>query len=61
MKDCWIHDWTKWESYKWEGTEILGRLAPAAIQGKQVEVSEMRQKRSCTKCGKMQDELVRVG
>jgi hypothetical protein len=49
---CW-HKWDKWEQYKirynqyWNGTTLS------------YPVSELRQKRICVKCGKMQDEEVR--
>ncbi len=57
---CFIfHDWAKWEQYKEKGTMILGRIAPKSVQGKEVLYTESRQRRSCKKCNKMQDELVK--
>ncbi len=56
---CFIfHDWSKWEQYKEHGTQILGRLAPKSVQGKEYPYIEIRQRRSCKKCNKMQDELI---
>ncbi len=56
---CFIfHDWSKWEQYKEKRTAILGRIAPKSVQGKEVLYTELRQKRLCKKCNKMQDELV---
>ena len=56
---CFIfHQWGKWEQYKENGTEILGRIAPKSVQGKSVPYTETRQKRVCQKCNKVQDELV---
>lgn len=56
---CFIHRWTRWESYTEKGTMYLGRIAPKNIQGKKVEYSELRQRRHCEKCNKLQDEKVK--
>ncbi len=56
---CFIfHSWGKWEQYKWSGTIILGRIAPKSVQGKKVKHEELRQRRACKKCNKMQDEEI---
>jgi hypothetical protein len=56
---CFIfHDWSKWEQYEEHGKAILERIAPKSVQGKEVSYTEIRQKRYCKKCNKMQDELV---
>lgn len=58
-KNCTLmHKWDRWEQYIETGTEILGRLAPKAAQGQRVQYSEKRQRRTCIRCGKMQDELM---
>jgi len=54
-----FHKWEKWEQYSLTGTAYPGMIAPKAIQGKQIAFSELRQKRKCEVCGKMQDELIR--
>ncbi len=56
---CFFHKWSKWEQYEEHGTEILGRLAPKSVQGREIYYSNLRQRRKCIKCGKVQNELVR--
>jgi len=57
---CFIfHKWSKWESYTETGTMFLGRIAPKALQGKELGYTELRQKRECTVCGKVQDEKIK--
>ncbi len=57
---CFVfHDWTKYEQYVERGRQFLGRLAPENIQGKEIPYTELRQKRFCKRCNKMQDRLVR--
>lgn len=53
-----FHKWGKWETYRWSGVEVpqFGKNA-----GKKFEVSETRQRRSCSKCGFVQDRLVSDG
>ena len=55
MKGCWLHDWGKWEQYDWVGRAFIHSL------NKSAPISEVRQKRVCKKCNKMQDEKVREG
>ena len=49
---CW-HKWAKWEQYLYEGVVT-------SQWGKAVNIvfNELRQKRTCLKCGTMQDEKV---
>lgn len=57
---CFIfHEWTKWEQYTETGIEILGLLAPKNMRGKEVRYNDLRQRRVCKKCGKMEDTLVK--
>ncbi len=50
-----IHKWSKWESYKWTGTTI--RL----VSDKTYNGAETRQKRTCSRCGFMRDDLISQG
>ena len=54
---CWLfHKWSKWKLYEETGTVtalFLKRLDPP------VPYSEVRQRRVCERCGKVQDEWVR--
>ncbi len=54
-----FHKWTKWEQYEEHGTAILGRIAPKSVQGKEIKYTDIRQRRFCKKCNKMQNELIR--
>ncbi len=56
---CVFHKWSKWKQYEEVGTMILGRIAPKSIQGKTVSYKELRQKRLCKKCNRVQDELIK--
>jgi len=59
MKRQWcflVHDWSKWEQYVESGTVVMGRLMPKSVQGKTTAYAEKRQRRTCRRCGKMQDE-----
>lgn len=49
-----LHDWDKWEAYK---REII-YLFTVSI-GEKIKNYEIRQKRSCRRCGKLQDQLIR--
>lgn len=54
---CWFfHKWTKWETYTeyYNMTMRWGKLAGNTYPG-----SDLRQKRSCIKCGKTEDTLIR--
>jgi len=56
---CFIHKWTNWEQYEKRGIKILGRIAPKNVQGQEVPYIEVRQTRTCLKCNKVQDVIVR--
>ena len=47
-----LHDWEKWEQYTWHGYVKYG------FQAAYTEVTELRQKRTCIDCGKMQTEKI---
>jgi hypothetical protein len=55
---CW-HKWDKWEEYEQPYSYTPGILSPRFIQGEILHSIEFRQKRICTKCGKVQDILIR--
>lgn len=40
---CW-HDWSKWKTYRWEGSQSL-------FGGKPTAISKTNQARVCSKCG----------
>lgn len=62
MTTCWLHhQWSRWQQYEERGTALFGILAPKAIQGKEHHYVETRQQRTCKRCGKMEDDLVRDG
>ncbi len=53
-----FHRWGKWESYEWAATKVAvgnRKLDPP------YDVTALRQKRTCTRCGLEQDRLVRNG
>lgn len=59
---CFVfHEWSKWEQYDHQYSFYLGRIAPKEVQGKVLHNVDLRQRRVCLKCGKMQDELVSEG
>lgn len=54
---CWFfHSWGSWHQYVERGVAIGGPLSP--IKGKSYRYAELRQRRVCSVCGKMQDELI---
>lgn len=54
-----FHKWGKWEQYTWTGRVCTsGLLVPETQSGKWVDCEEKRQKRVCSKCGKMEDEEI---
>lgn len=56
---CFIfHKWSKWKQYNYHYVLVPGFLAPTAIQGKQFGMTDLRQRRECLDCGKVQDVLV---
>ncbi len=61
-KQCWFrHRWNRWEQYVERGRATGGILAPKAIQGVWYDYAETRQRRTCERCGKCDDELVSNG
>ena len=65
---CWLfHKWGNWKEYTWTGTltittardPFFGFAYAANLVGQPQQVSQYRQKRQCSRCGKVQDELVR--
>ncbi len=58
MNCFWRHQWGKWEQYDrrytWAPCDLDGR----ADLTKEFRKCDIRQKRTCATCGKMQDELV---
>lgn len=54
-----FHKWGKWEQYTANMIRMYGGvLCPKEMQGKEIKYDENRQKRQCSKCGKIQDEEV---
>ena len=60
MKQCWLgHKWGKWEQYVWRGTvTYMGILFPKEQRGIPRNVEERRQKRTCERCGYMQEKVL---
>jgi hypothetical protein len=59
---CIIHRWNKWETYQSRFNVIpydtfLMRYTPE----NSYKASELRQRRFCDECGKIQDKLIRKG
>lgn len=52
-----FHKWDKWATYTESGTMIGGVLSP--MKGKAFRYTEIRQRRCCLRCGKIQDEWVK--
>jgi hypothetical protein len=50
-----FHKWGKWEQYREEYTFTN------KVTLQQAQATELRQKRYCLKCNKMQDELIKKG
>ena len=55
---CLFHKWSKWQLYEHNYSFTPGIIAPKDIQGKSFNGVDLRQRRSCLKCGTTQDELV---
>ena len=49
---CW-HKWTKWVTY-----EEHGMIQSSLFSKEMIPYTETRQKRTCTKCGRIQDKNV---
>lgn len=56
---CFFHQWDKWEQYEIQIEYTPGIIAPKEIRGKMFQTTELRQRRRCKKCNKLQDKLVR--
>lgn len=56
-----FHKWSKWQQYEHEYQFTPGIIMPKEIRGKVFSQVDLRQKRTCLECGKMQDELVSEG
>ena len=56
---CLLHNWGQWKVYEVQVTVTPGRIAPKAIQGQWFGSTDVRQRRECHACGKVQDALVR--
>ena len=54
-----FHKWSKWKEYEDEIGFVPGLLAPKEVRGQFLTRIESRQKRTCEKCGKVQDVLVK--
>lgn len=55
-----FHKWGKWEQYEHHYSMTPGIIAPIAVQGKIFNCIDIRQRRYCLKCNKMQDRLVKA-
>lgn len=56
---CFIlHKWGKWEQYELH-YKYTPRIASKYLQEKTYSSTDLRQRRICKRCGKMQDELVK--
>jgi hypothetical protein len=53
-----FHKWSKWTQYEEQGIVILGRIWPKKIQGNTERYRDIRQRRYCFKCNKMQDKII---
>jgi hypothetical protein len=54
-----FHKWGKWKQYT-ESYSFMGSiLAPKEMRGKTYKGEELRQRRTCSHCGKMQDKLIK--
>lgn len=54
---CFLfHKWEKWKQYEEKGILLPGRLD---LQGKEYKYVDLRQRRECKKCGKVQDRFIK--
>lgn len=58
---CLFHKWSKWEQYEHRYTFTPGIIAPKEVRGNTYKGVDIRQRRTCEKCGAMQDKLVSEG
>jgi hypothetical protein len=56
-----FHKWSKWQEYKDHYYWKPGWIFLQKYWNELYEATDIRQKRSCIKCGKMQDKLIRDG
>jgi len=55
-----FHTWSPWVKYNISVERMFcGRIYPQAIRGQWHAYQERRQKRQCTTCSKIQDQLVK--
>ena len=60
MKCFLFHDWDNWKEYTENFTVVYtGALHAKEVRGKSFKGSQLRQRRKCKKCGKLQDVKVR--
>ena len=56
---CLFHKWSKWKQYEEDyAVTPIGILYPKEVRGRTYNKTDLRQKRECEKCGKIQDILV---
>jgi hypothetical protein len=55
---CLFHKWGKWEEYSQQMIVYPGIFSSKENRGNPVEIVEMWQKRTCTKCGYTQRQEV---
>jgi len=60
MSWCW-HKYSKWETYVHSGIAVPIGPMWGKMRGQQFNYVETRQCRRCSKCGKVQDVLIRKG
>ena len=58
---CWLHKWEKWgKPYVWRGK--LFYVTPGMTHTSSEDIAtELRQSRTCVRCGKTEDRIVRNG
>lgn len=55
----WLrHDWSKWQEYTERGTMLVATGFLKYDTAHPQEYVEIRQRRTCATCGRVQDELV---
>ena len=55
------HRWSRWERYRHYYEFLVGRSAPKSMWGQRLRTTDLRQRRTCFVCGKLQDELLVEG
>ena len=61
MASCWLfHDWDKWEQFWRDGKRAyVGAEYPPDVRARVFEFKEPWQRRTCKRCGKMQQEQMK--